>query len=128
LLNHTKSFLFLRNSSSISFSSHQNPWHVCPEEWYTTPVLGERHHTLLLELLHSFLQYQLMICTQFVEGNIQDSLNVRHLDQLECPTRRAKNCVDVKSTPHAKHTSSRISWLHTRGPGVESGSVPVNFP
>jgi hypothetical protein len=28
-------------------------------------------------------------------------------------------CVDVKSAPHAKHTASRISWLHTRGPGVE---------
>jgi hypothetical protein len=27
--------------------------------------------------------------------------------------------VDVKSAPHTKHTTSRISWLHTRGPGVE---------
>jgi hypothetical protein len=27
--------------------------------------------------------------------------------------------VDVKSAPHAKHTTSRISWLHTRDPGVE---------
>jgi hypothetical protein len=27
--------------------------------------------------------------------------------------------VDVKSAPHAKHTISRNSWLHTRGPGVE---------
>jgi hypothetical protein len=27
--------------------------------------------------------------------------------------------VDVKSEPHAKHTASRISWLHTRVPGVE---------
>jgi hypothetical protein len=26
--------------------------------------------------------------------------------------------VDVKSAPHAKHTASQISWLHTRGPGV----------
>jgi hypothetical protein len=26
--------------------------------------------------------------------------------------------VDVKSVPHAKHTTSRISWLHTRGSGV----------
>jgi hypothetical protein len=26
--------------------------------------------------------------------------------------------VDVKSAPHAKHTASRISWLHTRGLGV----------
>jgi hypothetical protein len=26
--------------------------------------------------------------------------------------------VDVKSAPHAKHTASRISCLHTRGPGV----------
>jgi hypothetical protein len=38
------------------------------------------------------------------------------------------HCVDVKSAPHAKHTASRISWLHTRGTGVGSGSVPVNFP
>jgi hypothetical protein len=36
--------------------------------------------------------------------------------------------VDVKSAPHAKHTASRISWLTTRDPGVESRSVPVNFP
>jgi hypothetical protein len=42
-----------------------------------------------------------------------------HLDQLEGPTRRAKKCVDVKSAPNAKHTASRISWLHTRGPSVE---------
>jgi hypothetical protein len=27
--------------------------------------------------------------------------------------------VDVKSAPHANHTEIRISWLHTRGPGVE---------
>jgi hypothetical protein len=27
--------------------------------------------------------------------------------------------VDVKSAPYAKHTASRISWLHTRGPGIE---------
>jgi hypothetical protein len=40
------------------------------------------------------------------------------LINLDCPTRRAKKCVDVKSAPHAKHTASRISWLHTRGPGV----------
>jgi hypothetical protein len=32
-----------------------------------------------------------------------------------CPTGRAKKCVDVKSAPHAKHTTSRISWLNTRG-------------
>jgi hypothetical protein len=29
------------------------------------------------------------------------------------------HCVDVKSAPHAKHKASQISWLHTRGPGVE---------
>jgi hypothetical protein len=29
------------------------------------------------------------------------------LNQLECPTRRAKKCVDAKSAPHAKHTASR---------------------
>jgi hypothetical protein len=40
------------------------------------------------------------------------------LINLSGPTRRAKKCVDVKSTPHVKHTASRISWLHTRGPGV----------
>jgi hypothetical protein len=27
--------------------------------------------------------------------------------------------VNVKSAPHTKHTASRISWLHTRGPGVK---------
>jgi hypothetical protein len=31
-----------------------------------------------------------------------------------CPTGRAKKCVDVKSAPYAKHTTSRTSWLHTR--------------
>jgi hypothetical protein len=36
--------------------------------------------------------------------------------------------VDVKSAQRTKHTASRISWLHTRDPGVESGSVAVNFP
>jgi hypothetical protein len=40
------------------------------------------------------------------------------LINLEGPTERAEKCVDVKSAPHAKHTASRISWLHTRGPGV----------
>jgi hypothetical protein len=28
--------------------------------------------------------------------------------------------VDVKSAPHARHTASRISWLHTRGSSVEN--------
>jgi hypothetical protein len=46
-------------------------------------------------------------------------MDFRHLDQLEGPTGRAKKCVDVKSAPHAKHTASRIGWLHTRGLGVE---------
>jgi hypothetical protein len=59
-----------------------------------------------------------MFWRQFIEGDIQDRLDVRHLDQIECPTERAKKCVDVNSAPHAKHTASRISWLHTRGPGV----------
>jgi hypothetical protein len=90
----------------MSFSWHQNSWHVCPEKWHTTPVLGERQQALLLELLHSLFQYQLMFCRQFIEGDIQDSLDFRHLDQLEGPTGRAKKCVDVKSAPHAKHTAS----------------------
>jgi hypothetical protein len=29
-----------------------------------------------------------------------------------------KKCVDAKSALHAKHTSSWISWLNTRGPSV----------
>jgi hypothetical protein len=61
---------------------------------------------------------QLLFWRQFIEGDIQDSLDIRHLDQFECPTRRAKKCVDVKSAPHAKHTASRISWLNTCGPSV----------
>jgi hypothetical protein len=35
--------------------------------------------------------------------------------------------VDVKSAPHAKHTRSRISWLHTRGPGVENQKCTSQF-
>jgi hypothetical protein len=50
------------------------------------------------------------------------------LINLSGPTRRAKKCVDVKSTPHAKHTASRISWLHTCGPGVESEACQSIFP
>jgi hypothetical protein len=59
---------------------------------------------------------------------IQDILDVRHLDQFECPTGRAKKCVDVKSATHAKHTASRITWLNTRGPGVRIRKRAVNFP
>jgi hypothetical protein len=36
-------------------------------------------------------------------------------------------CVDVKSAPHAKHTASRISWLHTRGPVVEIRKCASQF-
>jgi hypothetical protein len=36
-------------------------------------------------------------------------------------------CVDVKSAPHAKHTASRISWLHTRGPGVRIRKCASQF-
>jgi hypothetical protein len=36
------------------------------------------------------------------------------LIQLKSPTKRAKKCVDTKSTPRAKHTASRTSWLNTR--------------
>jgi hypothetical protein len=64
-------------------------------------------------LINRFLQLQLLFCGQFVEGNIQGVLDVRHLDLIEGPTRRAKKCVDVKLAPHAKHTASRISWLNT---------------
>jgi hypothetical protein len=44
-----------------------------------------------------------------LKSDIQDVLNIRHLDEIEGPTGRAKKCVDVKSAPHAKHTASRIS-------------------
>jgi hypothetical protein len=30
----------------------------------------------------------------------------------------AATTVDAKSTPHAMHTASQISWLNTRGPSV----------
>jgi hypothetical protein len=40
------------------------------------------------------------------------------------PTGRAKKCVDAKCAPSAKHTASRISWLHMCR---ESRDVPVNF-
>jgi hypothetical protein len=50
-----------------------------------------------------------MFWRQFIEGDIQYSLDIKHLDQLEGPTKRAKKCVDVKSAPHVKHTASRIS-------------------
>jgi hypothetical protein len=45
---------------------------------------------------------------------------LRVLDRKDRKTRRQTvRIVGVKSAPHAKHTASRISWLHTRGPGVE---------
>jgi hypothetical protein len=50
---------------------------------------------------------QLLLCRQLLYGDIHDIMNIRHLDQLDGPTGRAKKCVDVKSTPHAKHTASR---------------------
>jgi hypothetical protein len=68
-----------------------------------------------------------MFWRQIIESNIQDSLDVRHLDQLECPIGRAKKCVDVKSAPHAKHTASRISYLHTCGPGVRTRKRASQF-
>jgi hypothetical protein len=67
----------------------------------------------------------LLFRRQFIEGDIHDILDVKHLDQLDCPTGRAKKCVDIKSAPHAKQTARRISWLKRRG-RIES--VPVNFP
>jgi hypothetical protein len=39
----------------------------------------------------------------------------------------ARAAVDVKSAPHAKHTASRISWLHTRGPSVENQKSASQF-
>jgi hypothetical protein len=89
--------------------------------------LGERQQALLLELLHNLFQYQLMFRRQFIAGDIQNSLDFRHLDQLEGPTRRAKKCVDVKSAPHTKHIASRISWLHTCDPGVENRKRASQF-
>jgi hypothetical protein len=50
---------------------------------------------------------QLLFCRQLLYGDIHDIMNIRHLDQLDGPTRRAKKCVDVKSAPHVKHTAGR---------------------
>jgi hypothetical protein len=49
----------------------------------------------------------LLLWRQLLHGDIHDIMNIRHLDQLDGPTERAKKCVDVKSVPHAKHTASR---------------------
>jgi hypothetical protein len=35
--------------------------------------------------------------------------------------------VDVKSAPHAKHTTSRISWLNTRGPDARIRKCASQF-
>jgi hypothetical protein len=55
-------------------------------------------------------------------------VNIRHLDEIECPTGRAKKCVDVKSAHHAKHTISRTKLASHETRAYESGGVPVNFP
>jgi hypothetical protein len=50
------------------------------------------------------------------------------VDQRVKPIGRwSSSGVDVKSAPHAKHTTSRISWLHTRGPGVENRKRACQF-
>jgi hypothetical protein len=65
-----------------------------------------------------------------VNGTLESARGWRPDDQPLRHHPRSRPCtgVDVKSAPYAKHIASRISWLHTRGPGVESRSVPVNFP
>jgi hypothetical protein len=47
------------------------------------------------------------------------------LIQLECPTERARKCVDVKSAPRQAHSKPKGAGL-TRAMNPES--VPVNFP
>jgi hypothetical protein len=42
-----------------------------------------------------------------------------HTPSIPEPAPTTTEPVDVKSAPHAKHTASRISWLHTRGPGID---------
>jgi hypothetical protein len=52
-------------------------------------------------------------------------MNIRHLDQLDCPTGRAKKCVDAKSSPLAPSTQqAEQSWLNTR---AESGACRSIF-
>jgi hypothetical protein len=49
-----------------------------------------------------------------MHGDIHDIMNIRHLDQLDCPTRRAKKCVDVKSALTPSTQQAEQSWLNTR--------------
>jgi hypothetical protein len=69
-----------------------------------------------------------LIRRQLLKSDIQDVLNIRHLDEIERPTRRAKKCVDVKLAPHAKHTASRISKLHTRPGRLNPEACQSIFP
>jgi hypothetical protein len=57
-------------------------------------------------------------------GAIELSLLVSPL--LRGPA-RLRPFVDIKSAPHAKHTTSRIDGLPHMARASESGSVPVNF-
>jgi hypothetical protein len=82
----------------------------------------------VLELIHSLLKHQLVIRRQFFKSDVQDAVNIRHLDEIECPTRHAKKCVDVKSVLHAKHTASRTKLASHEIRAYESEGVPVNFP
>jgi hypothetical protein len=65
---------------------------------------------------------QLLLLRQLLYGDIHDIMNIRHLDQLDGPTRRAKKCVDAKSAPHAKHTAEQ-SWLNTRAESKACQSI-----
>jgi hypothetical protein len=82
----------------------------------------------VLELIHSLFKNQLVIRRQFFKSDVQNAVNIRHLDEIECPTGRAKKCVDLKSTLHAKHTASRTKLASHETQAYESGGVPVNFP
>jgi hypothetical protein len=50
------------------------------------------------------------------------------LIKLDGPTRCAKKCVEVKSTPHASTQQAELAGLTHMARASEFGSVLVNFP
>jgi hypothetical protein len=54
----------------------------------------------------------LVLWRQVIQGDIHDIMNIRHLDQLDGPTGRAKKCVDAKiSTSHQAHNKPNKAGL-----------------
>jgi hypothetical protein len=79
-------------------------------------------------LVNGILKLHLLLWRQVIHGDIHDIMNIRHLDQLDSPTGRAKKCVDAKSAPRASTQQAKQSWLITRAESEACQSILLKLP